>query len=347
VVAGKIVVSTDTIVLAPVSASVPEARRFVADRLADLPSDTVDIARLLVSEVVTNAVLHARTDLLLTLDRSDTTVSVQVADQNPLLPVIRTHGADAGTGRGLKVLEKLASRWGTRRTENGKIVWFEIRTGGASEPPCATNDQATGTWSDSSTDAAAAAKAGDAKDDRRPGELQDPRRAKTGGAEEDPSETLVHFRWIGLPLVELDMTAQHYDAILREFHLVLEREPEARASVPGRLIGLMDELTQFGPLISSVEQDLERGRRSGAASIDVELGLPKEIGPLALRLDSLLDEADAYCAAGIELLSLEPTAEVVALRKWLIGELGHQAEGHPPVAWPDSPWATPFPQHSP
>jgi hypothetical protein len=143
----------------------------------------------------------------------------------------------------------------------------------------------------------------------------------------------------------LDLTAEHYDAVLREFHLVLEREPTARASVPGRLIALMDELTMYSPLISSVEQDLERARQSGATSIDVGFDLPTEVGSLALRLDNLLDETDAYCAAGVELLSLEPPSEVVTMRKWLIGELVRQAEGHPAVAWPDSPWATSLPRN--
>ena len=128
--AGDIQMSSARIVLEPVSASVPKARHFVADQLADLPRDTVDVARLLVSELVTNAVLHARTELALTIDRSDTTVNVQVADANPLLPVMRTHGTDAGTGRGLRVLERMASRWGSRTVDGGKIVWFEIRTDG-------------------------------------------------------------------------------------------------------------------------------------------------------------------------------------------------------------------------
>jgi hypothetical protein len=95
--------------------------------------------------------------------------------------------------------------------------------------------------------------------------------------------------------------------------------------------------------MSSVEQDLERGRQSGAENVDVILELPKEVGVMALRLDNLLDEADAYCAAGVELLSLEPSNEVVSLRKWLIGELARQAEGHAAVAWPESPWATSLP----
>jgi hypothetical protein len=141
------------------------------------------------------------------------------------------------------------------------------------------------------------------------------------------------------------MTAEHYDAVLREFHLVLERQPAARAAVPGRLIALMDELTRFGPLISSVEQDLEHGRRSGIATLDVSLDLPAEIGPLALRLDNLLDESDAYCAAGKDLLSLEPDNEIVAVRKWLIGELVHQSEGQVAVSWSDSPWGSASPQY--
>jgi hypothetical protein len=64
-----------------------------------------------------------------------------------------------------------------------------------------------------------------------------------------------------------------------------------------------------------------------------------------LRLDNLLDETDAYCAAGVELLSLEPASEVVTIRKWLIGEIVRQAEGHPAVPWPDSPWATSLPRN--
>jgi Histidine kinase-like ATPase domain len=324
--------STSTIVLPPVSASVPEARRFVADCLADLPSETVDVARLLVSEVVTNAVLHAQTELSLTLDRGDKSINVKVADANPLLPVLRTHGTDAGTGRGLKVLDKMASRWGTDRTHEGKVVWFEISTTGPSDETGPT-DRANQTGSVAQID-----------HDRPVEELQDPRRARTGGAESDPDGNLFHFEWRGLPLAQLESTSQHYDSVLREFHLILTREPMARAAVPGRLIALMDELTQFGQLISSVEQDLQRGRRSGASSVDVSFDLPQEIGPLALRLDGLLDEADAYCAAGDELLSLEPDRAIVALRKWLIGEIARQADGHQPVAWQESPWARSIPR---
>ncbi len=311
----------------------------------------MDVARLLVSELVTNAVLHARTKLSLTVDRGDTSVSIHVADSNPILPVMRSHNTDAGTGRGLHVLDRMASRWGSHNVDGGKIVWFEIRTGGED------GDHDDGHWdgvepqgrSDERSIAGAADGQVNREGDRKaPESLRDPRLSRVAGEQNRPiakPDDLVNFRWCGLPLAQLDRTAEHYDAVLREFHLVLEREPAARATVPGRLIALMDELTQFGPLISSVEQDLEHGRRSGAETLDVGLEMPREIGPFALRLDNLLDETDAYCAAGIELLSLEPTSEVVALRKWLIGELVRQSEGHLAVAWHESPWSTMSPQN--
>ena len=327
------------IVLAPESSSVPLARSFVGDQLAHLPSETVDLARLLVSEVVTNAVLHARTDSTLTLDWNESIVKVQVQDTNPALPVIRSHGAEAGTGRGLHVLDRLASRWGADRLPDGKVVWFEIPA--ISDPAQPDQLQAGrgpdhGGFERAVKQKAVKHRRGGAGD---PGVVRDPSRDRSRGSKPGPGN-LVEFRWVNLPVARLDAMAEHYDAVLREFHLVLEREPTARAAVPGRLIALMDELTKFAPLVSRVERDLDRARRARVEQVDVALDLPIEIGPLALRLDNLLDETDAYCGAGVELLSLEPTGDVVTLRKWLIGELVRQAEGHPAMAWSDSPWAT-------
>jgi hypothetical protein len=316
------------IVLEPVSASVPEARRFVADRLSGTPGDAVEVARLLVSELVTNAVLHARTELTLTLDRTDSVVRVQVEDHNPRLPVLRSQSGDAGTGRGLRVLDKMASSWGSHTIEGGKVVWFELWTEDTGSRP-RTDDAPARIIVKAEPPAS------------EPGALEEIRVPRPDELRNDygENEDLVAFRWIGLPIPAVDRTAEHYDSVLREFGMVLERHPSARATVPGRLLSLMDELTQIGPLIAVIEQDLERGRQSGKDSVDVELQLPRAIGPIALHLDNLLDEADAYCAEGRELLTLEPTDEVVSVRKWLIGELVHQAEGHAPVTWHDSPWS--------
>jgi hypothetical protein len=294
------------------------------DRLSGVPGDAVDVARLLVSELVTNAVLHARTELTLSLDRKESVVRVQVEDHNPRLPVLRTHGNEAGTGRGLRVLDKMASSWGSYNIGDGKVVWFEIPTAGsASDPPPGDTISSTAAQAGPST-------AIDEIHVPRPAELR---------LDYGENEDLLAFRWIRLPVALVDRAAEHYDSVLREFRIVLEREPANLASVPGQLLSLMDELTQVGPLVAVIEQDLERARLDGSDSVDVELQLPRAIGPVALHLDNLLDEADTYCAAGVELLTLEPSTEVVGIRKWLVGELVRQAEGHPPVAWTDSPWS--------
>ena len=113
--------------LPPLASSALAARRWVADRLADLPSALVDTATLLTSELVTNAVLHAGTDVIVSVHRGDERVRVDVADGSPVEPVRKDYPTDAATGRGLTLFDRLASAWGTRPIiPSGKTVWFEL-----------------------------------------------------------------------------------------------------------------------------------------------------------------------------------------------------------------------------
>ncbi|MFI9820571.1 SpoIIE family protein phosphatase [Streptomyces sp. NPDC052013] len=112
--------------------SVAEARRFVRAALGDVAPDVVDTAELLVSELVTNAVLHARTDVEVSARVDDGTVRVGVRDQRPdrgLLP--QECPAYAGTGQGLALVEEMASRYGVESGEGGKTVWFELAPDGS------------------------------------------------------------------------------------------------------------------------------------------------------------------------------------------------------------------------
>ena len=84
-------------------------------------------AVLLVSELVTNAVLHARTRFTVEVEVVDDTARVSVEDSSPLPPAVRTFSDLAGSGRGLHLVEALASRWGVdSRDGAGKRVWFEL-----------------------------------------------------------------------------------------------------------------------------------------------------------------------------------------------------------------------------
>jgi hypothetical protein len=86
---------------------------------------------LCLSEVVTNAVLHARTALTVRVVEIGETVRVEVADGSRSAPVRRSFAEISPTGRGLHLLDRLASRWGTVMTGRGKTVWFEIDGGDA------------------------------------------------------------------------------------------------------------------------------------------------------------------------------------------------------------------------
>lgn len=115
--------------LEPDRANVSKARKFATDRARDLGlDDEVDVVELLVSEAVTNAVLHAGTELTVKLIWSeDRVLRVEVTDGSPMGAVKREYGAEAATGRGIGLIEALAADWGTRAEPRGKTVWFTVR----------------------------------------------------------------------------------------------------------------------------------------------------------------------------------------------------------------------------
>ena len=109
-------------------ASVGEARRFVGDTLSSWDADDLSwTAMLLVTELATNAVLHASTPYAVTLERrTDGTVRIGVADGSVRKPRPRDYAVDATTGRGLGLVGSLAAAWGTSARQDGKTVWCDL-----------------------------------------------------------------------------------------------------------------------------------------------------------------------------------------------------------------------------
>jgi anti-sigma regulatory factor (Ser/Thr protein kinase) len=79
-----------------------------------------------VTELVTNAVLHARTPIVVVVDRSPGRVYLAVSDGSDAQPIARDYGIDAATGRGIALVEELSTRWGVERSPSGKQVWCEL-----------------------------------------------------------------------------------------------------------------------------------------------------------------------------------------------------------------------------
>jgi anti-sigma regulatory factor (Ser/Thr protein kinase) len=105
--------------------NVSEARQFVCGHLADhgLRAITDDV-RLVVSELVTNAVVHARTPFTVMVSREDGTVQLAVTDGMSYLPDLVHSGLWSDTrGRGLFMVDAYSQTWGVRATAAGKTVW--------------------------------------------------------------------------------------------------------------------------------------------------------------------------------------------------------------------------------
>ncbi len=103
------------------------ARSFVTRQLTDAGADGAAFtAALLVSELVTNAVLHARTELRVEVDSGDAGVRIAVHDTSSRPVVRRRHSVASGTGRGLLLVEQMSRAWGVEHAQGGKAVWFEI-----------------------------------------------------------------------------------------------------------------------------------------------------------------------------------------------------------------------------
>jgi anti-sigma regulatory factor (Ser/Thr protein kinase) len=117
----------DTIRLDAEPRSVGRARRFCSATLEGwgVTGELVDTCVLLVSELATNAVLHARTPFTVTIDRRPT-LRVEVHDGDPRPPHTRDYGPEAASGRGLHLVEALAASSGTVTRSDGKAVWFEL-----------------------------------------------------------------------------------------------------------------------------------------------------------------------------------------------------------------------------
>lgn len=111
----------------PAAASV--ARLFVRCLCEEWGVGSVaDVAELLSSELVTNAVLHARSGIELEAARTSTALRVDVRDvgQGRIQSKTQQAPTEAEGGRGLSIVESLAEDWGVEESASGKSVWFTL-----------------------------------------------------------------------------------------------------------------------------------------------------------------------------------------------------------------------------
>ncbi|MEV0091337.1 ATP-binding protein [Streptomyces sp. NPDC050738] len=111
--------------------AITEVRRALRELLRHWGSPAVaEVAELLTSELVTNALVHTPDGAVLTATVGTNKLRVEVRDFMSTLPRMHAPGSDEGThGRGLVLVQALSDAWGVHAHGMGKVVWFELDGG--------------------------------------------------------------------------------------------------------------------------------------------------------------------------------------------------------------------------
>lgn len=102
------------------------ARRLARGAMGGCAEPVVETAELLITELISNAVRHAASPPVMRIDVESGTVRVAVSDTSPKTPDVRQPDLEAEGGRGLLLVESLATSWGWTRTSDGKQIWFTL-----------------------------------------------------------------------------------------------------------------------------------------------------------------------------------------------------------------------------
>jgi anti-sigma regulatory factor (Ser/Thr protein kinase) len=314
---------TGSLALRPDPSAAREARAWVVDVLDGWPEDSVERARLLVSELVTNAVLHARTDITVRCEWGADRARFEVGDGNRGAPTPKRYVADSLTGRGMRLVAVLAESWGVERTADGKVVWFTVAPVMA-PPDLSIEVDPLGV---TGVEMLAAALVEPAVESGPIGGTG--ARDTTGGG-----PGMVHVKILDLPL-ELYLEAeQHNDAVLRELDLI-ERSSRRAPQVPARLLELASELRAFfTAATTSTRAQVEEAIRTGQARVNLDIEVPAQGWEILTEMAVQLDEVDQFCRDGA-LLTLAASPRQRRFRHWYANQMANQMRGHPPTPWTD------------
>lgn len=312
-----------TVHLPPAPASVSEARRRLRVTLGEIGrEDLVDDASLVVSEMVTNALLHAGSAIDVEASYADGSLLVRVSDASPHEPRLRTYGDEARTGRGLHLVESLTDAWGFERAEVGKTVWARISTVSSAGAEPATYDEASG--------------------------------LPTSGPE------ALRVLLLDVPQLLHAAWRQHAEAMLRDYLLATlgsqfdddqddddqdddSQDDDDQEGAGGHdpiqthaeatdAIAVLDEHLPAVDAVLDDDRPLVDRQEPEVTLAGVSVTVPRASVPHFATLDRASDAAISMAEAGL-LLTPPTIPEVRAFRRWVCGEVLRQAGGDDPRAW--------------
>ncbi len=295
-------VRTYALSLPPHPTSAGKARRFVLGVLSELGRDEwIDAAELAVSEVVTNAVIHAHTPLEVRVLVGADSVRVEVQDSSPALPIQRSYHQSATTGRGLELVELLTTACGVEPiAQVGKVVWFTL----GAEP----------------TSASAGWNASDAQ---------------------PSTEASLVVLLLGMPMALWLAAQEHHDALMREFFLYQGSEADestlylaelARAMLVSGVDRALNRARAAGVPSGTLPIDRPGPLPDVPAALDVEVLADAADAAKFAVLQDVLDRSNQLAAK--DLLLIRPALpEIVGLRDWCCEQVIAQLSGVEPLPW--------------
>lgn len=257
--------------------------------------DLADTAELLVSEIVTNALVHAGTDVEVSFSFVDGGLRIEVSDGSPHPPSPRSYGPSAGTGRGLLLLEEMVDAWGVEFADHGKTVWFTLA--------CEVH---------SAQAPAIGARAPRTAGETLPVSLLDVPLLLHEAWRQHAEALLREYLLVSLDLDGDDPIAVHAEAS-DAIAVLAEHIPPS---------GIGEDPDQV--MVAATEPHVSSPR--------VELSVPLSSVPHFATLDSTIRRALTMVEEGA-FLTPPVQPELQELRRWLCGEVRRQSRGEAPAPW--------------
>lgn len=288
-----------TLEASPRSAS--DARRWVSDVCRRLDrGDLVECAEIGVSELVANAILHARAPYTVRVRGTASHPRVEVLDgsTSPPIPPRRPSADDLDVlltfGRGLAMVAQCALALGASIESHGKVVWFE--------PAPAMHEEGTA----------------ELVIDRHEPLLPEP-----------TSEAAVQLRLLDFDVPLYASLDRQYNELRRELRL-LSLSHQSDYPLAGDLTAMFSSFERQFP--ETYSEQIRSAQTRGLPRTDVVFPMVPEAGPIFVTMNEMFDVADAFCRAE-RLLSLARTPSQRDLHVWLLTELIGQLDGATPQAW--------------
>ncbi len=282
--------------------SVQEARRWVAAEFDALARhDLKECAELGVSELVTNALLHAGDPIVVRVRGTADHPRVEVSDSSRQPPVLTipqpSHEFDdlmTTFGRGLAIVARCSVAWGAAMEPDGKVVWFE--------PATAPHHGAVKQGTVFHIDDLPTQRPTDAPPDLATVVLSDV-----------PVDTVITLR-------------RHYRELRREVAL-LALAHEEDYPLAKHLTEIFTRFDNAFPVEATQQVDL--ASEDGDATVDIAVPFSPDDASTFEQMLTLLDLADEFCR-GQRLLTLARSPEQAAFQQWFFGEFIRQSKGEPP-----------------